>query len=79
MKVKDGVYARNLYLNRRNLRSLMVYLECLHYDHMKEFPRLAIKDQTGWYHGRSFTYPRRVGTVAKGIRDGLLRYFRELR
>ena len=79
IKVKDGVYAMNLYINRRNLRSLMVYLECLHYDHVREFPKLAVKDQLGSYHGRTFYYPRRLDQVVKGARDGILRYFRELR
>lgn len=78
IKVKDGVYARNLYLNRRNLNSLEVFLECLHYDHTLEFRRLLVRDQQGVFRGRSFRYPARVGQVAQGIRDGLLRYFHQL-
>lgn len=78
IKVKDGVYARNLYLNRRNLGALEVFLECLHYDHVSEFKRLTKNTQTGSYRGQVFYYPDRVGEVAQGIRSGLLRYFREM-
>jgi N-acetylmuramoyl-L-alanine amidase len=78
VKVKDGVYARNLYINRRNLSSLMVYLECLHYDHVREFPKLALKDRTGSYRGETFSYPHRLDAVVKGAREGILRYFQEM-
>jgi N-acetylmuramoyl-L-alanine amidase len=78
IKVRDGVYARNLYLNRRNLSALQVFLECLHYDHVSEFKRLTTqKTLSGTYRGRVFLYPPRVGEVAQGIRNGVLRYFRE--
>jgi N-acetylmuramoyl-L-alanine amidase len=76
VKVKDGVYARNLYINRRNLGALMVYLECLHYDHVREFPGLAYKDRTGTYHGETFHYPKRLEAVVAGAKEGILRYFR---
>jgi len=78
VKVKDGVYARNLYLNRRNLHSLMVYLECLHYDHVREFSRLTVQDQIGTYRGRSFRYPSRLNDVVRGAREGILNYFKNL-
>ena len=78
VKVKDGVYARNLYLNRRTLRSLMVYLECLHYDHVREFPQLTLKDRVGTYRGETFAYPRRIDAVVAGAKEGILRYFRNL-
>jgi N-acetylmuramoyl-L-alanine amidase len=79
VKVRDGVYARNLYINRRNLSALMVYLECLHYDHVREFPGLTLKDRTGTYKGETFLYPRRLDAVVAGAKEGILRYFRELR
>ncbi len=75
VKVRDGVYARNLYINRRNLSALMVYLECLHYDHVREFPGLTLKDRTGTYRGATFFYPRRLDAVVAGAKDGILRYF----
>jgi N-acetylmuramoyl-L-alanine amidase len=75
VKVKDGIYARNLYINRRNTSSLMVYLECLHYDHVNEFNGLTQLDQTGNYHGLTFHYPSRLNDVALGIKNGFLRYF----
>jgi N-acetylmuramoyl-L-alanine amidase len=78
VKVKDGVYARNLYINRRNLKALMVYLECLHYDHTTEFPRLTRLDSTGAFRGRIFQYPSRLNEVVRGIREGLLSYFENL-
>jgi N-acetylmuramoyl-L-alanine amidase len=76
VKVKNGVYARNLYITRRNLSSLMVYLECLHYDHTNEFYKLAVPNQVGDYHGVSFEYPARIRDVANGIRSGILNYFK---
>ncbi len=78
VKVKDGVYARNLYINRRNLTSLMIYLECLHYDHTTEFPRLTKLDARAQYRGQSFSYPSRINEVVHGIREGLLDYFENL-
>jgi N-acetylmuramoyl-L-alanine amidase len=76
VKIKNGVYARNLYITRRNLSSLMVYLECLHYDHTNEFNKMAVANQTGDYHGVSFQYPARIRDVANGIRAGILNYFK---
>jgi len=78
VKVKDGVYARNLYLNRRNLQALTVYLECLHYDHVNEFYRLSSNFAQGSYHGTPFRYPARLDAVVSGLRDGMLRYFKEM-
>ncbi len=75
LRVRDGVYARNLYINRRNLGALMVYLECLHYDHTSEFSALAKKTETGSYHGSTFQYPARLNSIVSGIKTGLLRYF----
>jgi N-acetylmuramoyl-L-alanine amidase len=75
VRVKDGVYARNLYINRRNLNALMVYLECLHYDSVSEFSNLTVLDQNGSYHGSSFRYPKRLNSVVQGIRAGILKYF----
>lgn len=76
VKVQDGVYARNLYINRRNLSALTVYLECLHYDHTDEFSQLAQNTQVGNYHGMSFRYPSRLTSVVSGIRAGILKYFK---
>jgi hypothetical protein len=56
----------------------MVYLECLHYDHVREFPGLTLKDRTGTYKGETFSYPRRLDAVVAGAKEGILRYFREL-
>ncbi|MBU6154204.1 MAG: N-acetylmuramoyl-L-alanine amidase [Bdellovibrionales bacterium] len=78
VRVRDGVYARNLYITRRNLSALMVYLECLHYDHAKEFHALAVNDRIGSYQGETFRYPRRLEAVVAGAKEGILRYFREL-
>jgi N-acetylmuramoyl-L-alanine amidase len=75
-KVKNGVYARNLYINRRNLSALTVYLECLHYDDPVEFNKLANKDAVGNYHGISFPYPSRLKDSAVGIRNGIITYFK---
>ena len=75
-KIKDGVYARNLYITARNLSALMVYLECLHYDHTSEFKQMLLVNQTGHYHGTTFLYPKRLEAVAEGIKTGLLNYFK---
>jgi N-acetylmuramoyl-L-alanine amidase len=77
-RVRDGVYTRNLALNRRIQNGLMVYLECLHYDHVDEHPRLAVRDRNGSYQGKSFQYPSRLDAVAEGIEAGMLDYFRHL-
>ncbi|NDG84245.1 MAG: hypothetical protein EBX52_04305 [Proteobacteria bacterium] len=77
IKVKDGVYARNLYLNRRNLKALTVYMECLHYDHVGEFYKLSSNFVSGSYHGSPFRYPARLDAVVSGLRDGMIRYFKE--
>ena len=76
IKVKDGVYARNLYITRRNLSSLMVYLECLHYDNETEFKKMLDVSETGSYHGTNFSYPARIRDVANGVRTGILNYFK---
>ena len=79
LKVRDGVYARNLYINRRALSSLVVYLECLHYDHVNEHKRLSVLDQTGFYHATSFQYPNRLNDIADGIENGFIEYFKNLK
>lgn len=79
IRVRDGVYARNLYITRNVLSSLVVYLECLHYDHVKEHRALSVRDQIGDYHSISFQYPKRLNTVSDGITRGLLDYFRNLK
>jgi hypothetical protein len=78
IRVKDGVYARNLYISRRNLRALTVYLECLHYDHVSEFNRLATNTEQGSYHGSFFRYPARLNAVVAGLKTGFLKYFKEM-
>ena len=77
--VRDGVYGRNLYITRRALSSLMVYLECLHYDYESEFKNLTVLDQSGTYHDTSFQYPNRLDTVSDGIQNGFLTYFKNLK
>ena len=77
VKIQDGVYARNLYINRRNLSALTVYLECLHYDHISEFSQLAQNTEVGNYHGTSFNYPPRLRLIASGIRAGLVNYMKK--
>lgn len=78
IKVRDGVYARNLYLTRGSMSGLIVYLECLHYDHVKEHSQLATLDQTKNYKGVVFKYPNRLNQISEGVRTGLLNYFRSL-
>ena len=78
IRVKDGVYARNLYINRRNLHALTVYLECLHYDHVSEFRGLTVNNRIGNFRGQPFRYPARLNAIVSGIRAGVLRYFRNL-
>ncbi len=75
VRVRDGVYTRNLYLNRRSLNGLLIYLECLHYDHVLEHPRLSILDQEGSFRGNRYRYPSRLNEIAEGIQLGVLDYF----
>jgi N-acetylmuramoyl-L-alanine amidase len=77
VKISNGVYARNLYITRRNLTALMVYLECLHYDNNQEFQNLLKITESGNYHGLNFQYPARLNDVASGIKTGLLNYFKK--
>ena len=79
VRVRDGVYARNLYITRRALDSLVVYLECLHYDHVKEHKALSITDRTGKYRGMEFKYPKRLDTISESISNGLIEYFKNLK
>ena len=78
-RVRDGVYARNLYIARRALSSLVIYLECLHYDHVSEHKNLSVLDQTGNFHNTSFRYPNRLNTVSSSIENGLVQYFQSLK
>lgn len=78
VKVRDGVYARNLYLTRRSFKGLIAYLECFHYDHTSEFWNLTKNDKVGTYNGLTFEYPNRLDQVAEGIRNGVLQYFQNL-
>jgi len=77
-KVRDGVYTRNLYITKRALSSLMVYLECMHYDHVNEFSDLAKLDGDGEYHSVTFKYPKRLDSISDGIADGFLDYFEHM-
>jgi N-acetylmuramoyl-L-alanine amidase len=77
VKVKDGVYARNLFITRRALSGLVVYLECLHYDHVNEHSKLSVLDGTAQFKGSVFKYPTRLNKISDGIRSGLLKYFVE--
>lgn len=79
IKVRDGVYARNLYIARRALSSLVVYLECLHYDYYKEHKRLSVLDRTGYHRGKSFNYPSRLDTISDSIQRGLVSYFKNMK
>ena len=79
IRVRDGVYTRNLYISRRALSSLVVYLECLHYDYVKEFKRLTIRNRTGSYHSTTFKYPSRLDTISDGIENGFVEYFKNLK
>ncbi len=78
-KVRDGVYARNLYIARRAFSSLVIYLECMHYDHVKEHSRLAIKNRSGTYRNISFKYPSRLDTLSTSIENGFLSYFKNMK
>ena len=79
IRVRDGVYARNLYIARRALSGLVIYLECLHYDHVSEHKNLSILDQTGNYRNTAFRYPNRLNTISNSIEDGLVQYFQNLK
>jgi N-acetylmuramoyl-L-alanine amidase len=76
IRVRDGVYTRNLYIARRAMSGLLIYLECLHYDHVQEHSRLANLDRSATYHQTEFKYPSRVDEVVSGIESGILNYFK---
>lgn len=79
LKVREGVYARNLSITRNNTRGIVAYLECLHYDFQKgavsEFKNMLKRDRTATIDGKSFQYPSRLDPIVKGIREGVLNYF----
>ncbi len=74
-KVSKGVFTRNLYITLHSTQGLIVYIEGLNYDYTEEYERMIKVDQTGIYHGIPFNYPKRIAQVAKGISDGVIRYF----
>jgi N-acetylmuramoyl-L-alanine amidase len=77
VKVHDGVYARNLAITKRAIHGLVVYLECLKYDHVTEHRVLLNKNKTGQYKQQTFLYSSRLDTVVSGIMAGILDYFYE--
>jgi N-acetylmuramoyl-L-alanine amidase len=77
VKVRDGVFARNVHQMRRATSGLSAFFETFHYDHVKEFPRLTNLDRQASYHGTNFRYPARLESISTGLRDGLIQYFRE--
>jgi N-acetylmuramoyl-L-alanine amidase len=78
VKVKNGVYARNLHITRNNTQGLVAYLECLHYDFTPEFNRMKFKDKKATIGGYTFQYPSRLDQVASGITKGVVNYFQNL-
>ncbi len=79
VKVTDGVFARNIFETKRATSSLSAFFETFHYDYVHEFPRLTTLDRQARYHGKTFSYPARLDGIASGMRDGLLKYFRDFK
>jgi N-acetylmuramoyl-L-alanine amidase len=77
VRVSDGVFARNIFETKRATSGISAFFESFHYDHTREFPRLTTLDRQSAYRGKTFRYPSRLDAVATGIRDGLVRYFRD--
>jgi len=75
IRVKEGVYARNLAITRRATHGLVMYLECFRYDYEPEFRRLLNRDRSLNYRGVSFDYSSRHESVVDGIVAGMLDYF----
>ncbi len=69
--VRDGVFARNLNLNRENLTGIIAYLECMHYDYASEFKRLIVKDRKIQIGNEEIAYSSRIETMASSIVKGI--------
>ncbi len=78
IKVSNGVYARNLALNRKNLVGAQAYIEALFYDYRPDFMRLARNDCQQVVEGREIHYPCRLQDVVRGVRTGILNYAHSL-
>lgn len=74
IKVGDGVYARNLALNRLVSEGVMTYVEVMHYDHTPEFRRLAVNDRHVTINGKKIDYSSRLDDIVDGFKKGILDY-----
>lgn len=74
IRVTNGVYARNLALNRLVSRGAMSYIEVEHYDFTLEFRKLARTDKHTEINGIAFDYSSRLEDFAQGIKMGILEY-----
>lgn len=74
IRVSDGVYARNLALNRLVNKGAMAYLELCYYDYAKEFNRLSVKEKTGEVDGLAFKYSSRLDEIVEGLKEGIVNY-----
>lgn len=74
IKIADGVYARNLALNRLVSEGVMAYVEALCYDYAPEFNRLKRKNRRAEIDGIPIHYSSRLEDVVDGIRQGILEY-----
>lgn len=74
IKVHDGVYARNLALNRLITKGATSYLEILFYNYEKEFNRLALRDKSDQIDGINIDYSSRLDDIVNGLKQGILDY-----
>jgi N-acetylmuramoyl-L-alanine amidase len=74
IKVNDGVYARNLALNRLVSEGIMTYVEVLRYDYEPDFHRLVTHSRHTEVDGIRIDYPARLDKIVEGMKQGVLDY-----
>lgn len=77
IRVVDGVYARNLALNRLITHGAISYLEICYYDYVAEYKRLSVNDKYDEIDGVKFNYSSRLDDIVDGLKNGILNYVSE--
>ena len=74
-KVAPGVFSRNLFLNRSLYGIPFSYIECLYYNHPKEFKMLSQEDYTIEIDGQTHFYSQRLLDLTQSIKQAVVEYF----
>jgi len=72
VKVKDGIFARNLGIPRKLSNSAVTYLECLFYNHPTEFKNFSDQKFSMTIGGKPYGYSARLVQVKDAIKNGII-------